>query len=153
VGEPEVSMNRPLVKRSWLLENPLGGGKILFNLLLYTLIFFAWPAYFRYLQEPDSVWRRLGMVLTPILGVISLFLVIRIFGKKPPPEPFDEMERRIVLEGSLFAYQVSVLVLMCAALLPAIFPSLSSNPFYRNVWIVLPVSKQVGFWIAKRRFA
>jgi amino acid transporter len=146
-------MSRPLVKRPWLLENPLGGGKILFNLLLYTLMFLAWPAYFHYLQEPDSVWRRLGMLLLPILGVISLVLAVRIFRKKPPPEFFDEMERRVVLEGSLFAYQVSVLVLMFAALLPAIFPSLSSNPFYRNVWIVLPVSKQVGFWIAKRRIA
>lgn len=146
-------MNAPLVKRPWFLENPLGGGWILLNLLLYVFFFFAWPGLFRYLQQPDSVWRRLGMVLLPILGLVILFLVIRIFGKKPPPEHFDELERRIVLEGILFAYQVSVVALMFAALLPAIFPSLSIDPYYRNVWIVLPVSKQVGLWMAKRRIA
>jgi len=94
--------------------------------------------------------------LMPLLGVGYFFYglvgVVRLFRKTKQQDVFDEMEQRVMLESSVFAYRISITVLMSAASLPALFPSLSNNPFYRNVWIVLPISQQVGFWIAQRRY-
>jgi hypothetical protein len=132
------------------IDRPFSGGKILFG----TIMTLAWIGCWIWIQGPDSSPRQRWIFPFMPLFALAVFQLTFFIAKRrhPEREAFDEMQRRIWLESTHFSYQVSFAVLSTTCPLQAAHPEISSNPFYRLSWLVLPLTQHLGAWIAYRRY-